>query len=141
LELRAARLHEPRLVLLAMELERERVAGADEQHLAAVDVRQRPDELVAPGLLDLPHLDRPRVERGDVRRVDAHVGRSSHASHSGCEPTWSQATRSSFGVFTVSQSPSCRCAWSVPSVASSGNVDDSWSPLSGKRAIASALRT
>ena len=53
-------------------------------------------------------VERPLVERVDVRRVEVpgHGFRSSHASHSGCEATWSPATRSSFGVFTVSQRPS-----------------------------------
>ena len=42
LELRAARVDEPRLVLLAVELERQRLAGLHEEHLAARTPRRRP---------------------------------------------------------------------------------------------------
>src|SRR4051812_43701317 len=58
---------EPRLVLLAVELQRQRLAGADEEDLAAVGVREGPDELPAPRLLDAARVDRPRVEGVDVR--------------------------------------------------------------------------
>ena len=44
-------------------------------------------------------------------------------------------------MFTVSQSPPCRKARRRPSAASSGNVDDQWSPWSGNRSIASSERT
>ena len=98
LDLRAARLDEPRLVLLAVELERERVARLHEQQLPAVDVGQRPDQLVAPRLLDAPRLERPRR-----RTAVAHA-----RSHSGCAARCSAAVRSSFGVFTVSHRPSWR---------------------------------
>src|SRR5579884_482374 len=132
LDLGPPRLDEPGLVLLAVELQRERVTGADEEHLAAVVVAQRPDQLVDPRLLDPPRLEAPLVERVDVRRVQlaAHVGRSSHASHSGCAATCSLAMRSSFAVLTVSQRPSWRYACRRRSRTSSGNVVVSWSPTS-----------
>ena len=60
---------EPGLVLLPVELEAERLAGLDEQNLSAVVVGQRPDQLVAPGLLDLRRLDRELRELAEVRRV------------------------------------------------------------------------
>jgi hypothetical protein len=56
----------PRLVLLPVELEAERVACANEQDLADVVVRVGPDQLVAPGLLDTFRLDRPGVEAVQV---------------------------------------------------------------------------
>src|SRR5688500_19737992 len=46
LELDAARVDEDHLVLLAVELKAELLAGADEQHLAEVAVRHGVDELV-----------------------------------------------------------------------------------------------
>src|SRR5581483_9943117 len=143
LDLRPARLHEPRLVLLTMELERERMARTDEEQLAAVLVRQRPDQLVAPRLVDPLRLEAPLIERVDVRRIQlaAHCARSSHASHSGCAATCSPATRSSLGVFTVSQRPSCRYACRRRSRTSSGNVVVSWSPTEGSRSIASGEKT
>ena len=72
LELGAARLDEPRLVLHAMELQAEGLAGLHNKHLADVMLGLRPDELVAPGLLHLARLEGPRVEPPDVRRVHAH---------------------------------------------------------------------
>src|ERR687891_1773791 len=48
LELRLAGLHEPGLVLLAVELQAERGPGLHEEHLAGVGVGERPDELVTP---------------------------------------------------------------------------------------------
>ena len=123
LESRPPGLDEPRLVLLPVELQRERMPGLHEEHLAAVDVGERPDELVTPRLLDLADLEPPTVERVDVRGV--HGEQAYAASHSGCASTCSCAARSSFGVFTVSQSPAWRNARSLPSAASSGNVVDS----------------
>src|SRR5688572_21542779 len=66
LELRLPRLDEPRLVLLAVELEAERRPRLHEQHLAAVLLGERPDQLVPPGLLDAAHVEAPAVERIDV---------------------------------------------------------------------------
>src|SRR6478735_7217361 len=117
---------EPRLVLHLVVLEAQRLARPDEQQLADVVVGLRPDELPAPGLLDVPRLD----------RVPAL-----HPSHLGFAATYSSARRSSFGVLTVSQRPVCRYARSFPSAASSGNVVVSWSPFSGNRSTASAERT
>src|SRR5439155_22464139 len=138
LELRAAGVDEPRFVLLAVELEAERLARLDEEELAAVVVRQRPDQLMSPRLVYLRRLDRERVEALEVRRggLVAHA-----ASHSGCARRCSSATRRSFGVFTVSQTPSCRCAKSLPSAASSGRVVVSRSPRSGSRSSASWSKT
>src|SRR5688500_13371639 len=70
LELRPAGLDQPRLVLLAVDLEAEGAPGLDEQHLPAVVVRLRPDQLVAPRLLDLAHVEAPALERVDVGRVE-----------------------------------------------------------------------
>src|SRR5436309_15909185 len=53
LELCAAALDLPALVLLAVELEREGLAGAHEEDLPDVRVGVRPDQLPAPRLLDL----------------------------------------------------------------------------------------
>src|SRR4051812_2038480 len=129
LDLRTAGVDEPRLVLLAVELERERVTRLHEQELAAVDVRQGPDQLVAPRLLDPARSERPRAEAAHTR------------SHSGCELRCSAALRSSFGVFTVSHSPSWRNARNRRSATSSGNVVVSWSPFSGKRSTTSSEKT
>src|SRR6185503_17668128 len=52
LEPRAAALHVPALVLLAVELERERLALPHEQDLPDVGLGVRPDQLPAPRLLD-----------------------------------------------------------------------------------------
>src|SRR5581483_9422567 len=106
LELGPARLDVPALVLLPVELETEGLARADEEHLADVAVGMCPDELVAPRLLDAPRLERPAVEALEVRRVDGH--RRLRGRHSGCSVMNSSARRRSFGVFTVSQTPSCR---------------------------------
>src|SRR2546427_8448069 len=75
LELRPAALYVPALLLLAVELEAERVAGADEEGLAEIRIRVGPDQLPPPGLLDLARLDRPGVQAPEVRRVDAHATR------------------------------------------------------------------
>jgi hypothetical protein len=72
LELRAAALDEPRLVLHPMELEAQRLARLDEEHFPDVFVGLGPDELVAPRLLDLARLERPGVEALEIGRVDAH---------------------------------------------------------------------
>src|SRR5829696_4883727 len=149
LDPRAAALDEPRLVFLAVELQRQRVAGAHEQNLAAVRVGDRPDQLVAPRLLHAPRLEGPPLERVEVRRL--HLGRSSHgraaavsrhaASHSGCCSTCVFATRSSLGVLTGSHRPSCRYARRRRSWTCSGNVVVSWSTRSGKRRRASGEST
>ena len=104
LELRAATLDVPALLLLAVELEAQRVAGADEEGLAEIRIRVGPDQLLPPGLLDLARLDHPGVEASEVRRVDAHATRRL-GRHSGCSDMNSSARRRSFGVFTVSQTP------------------------------------
>jgi hypothetical protein len=62
LELRPAGLHEPRLLLLAVELQAERSAGLHEEDFAAIALRERPDQLVPPRLLDLPDLEGPAIE-------------------------------------------------------------------------------
>src|SRR5919201_3382820 len=58
LKLRPTALHVPAFVFLAMELEAERAAGADEEQLPDVLLGMRPEELVAPGLLDPLRLER-----------------------------------------------------------------------------------
>src|SRR5581483_371545 len=108
LELGAPRLDVPALVLLLVELEAEGVAGADEEHLADVGVRVRPDQLVAPGLLDAARLERPPIEAFEVRAVDRHQATTLRGRHSGWDSMNSAARRRSFGVLTVSQTPSCR---------------------------------
>src|SRR5207248_9727900 len=110
----------------------------DEEDLADVVVGDGPDQLVAPRLLDAARLERPAVEPFEIRRVDTHATRR-RGRQSGCAAMNSSARRRSFGVFTVSQTPSCRWPRSFPSFASSGNVLCSWSPRSGRRAIASSL--
>src|SRR5215208_2008664 len=52
LELRTTFEHVPRLVLLPVELQRELVPRLDVQELAGVRVSNRPNQLVAPRLLD-----------------------------------------------------------------------------------------
>ena len=66
--------HVPRLVLLTVELERERVARVDRQELARVVLGPRPDELVAPGLLDPLRLERELIDALQVRRREPAVG-------------------------------------------------------------------
>src|SRR5262245_66602465 len=102
---------QPRLVLLTVELEAERLAGLDEQDLPAVVVGQGPDQLVAPRLLDLRRLDPELGELTQVRRCQmvAHV-RAASVSQSGFARRCSSATRRSFGVFTVSHRPAWRYA-------------------------------
>src|SRR5262249_35655463 len=75
LELRAAGLNQPGLVLLPVELERERLARLHEQHLADVSVRLGEDKLVAPGLVHAPRLGGPGVEAPEVRGVNGHTRR------------------------------------------------------------------
>ena len=132
LDLRAARLDEPRLVLLAVQLQRQRVARLHEQQLPAVDVGQRPDQLVAPRLVDAPRLERPR-------RCEASA--LTRAAIRGARPGARSPSRSSFGVFTVSHRPSWRYARRRRSATSSGNVVVSWSPRSGSRSTASSEKT
>src|SRR5437588_6110175 len=69
LELRAAALDVPALVLLAVELKAERVAGPDEEDLSDIRLGVRPDQLPAPRLLDPPPPERPAVEALVVRGV------------------------------------------------------------------------
>ncbi len=85
------------LVLPLVVLEAERLARPDDEHLAAVAVGEREMELVAPGLLDAPGLDAVAA-----RAVHVATGQP------GCTARCSSAARSSLGVFTVSQVPSCR---------------------------------
>src|SRR5262249_56466549 len=61
LQLRPSLLNEPRLVLDVVELQAERLACLHEQQLADVLVGLRPDQLVAPRLLHLAPLARPRL--------------------------------------------------------------------------------
>src|SRR5262249_45550677 len=133
-------LDEPALVLLPVELERERLAGLHEEDLPDVRVCLGPDQLPAPRLLDPPRLEREPVERAVVRRAE-HQATCPGGHHPGCASTNSAARRRSLGVFTVSQTPSWRCACSLRSLASLGKVDCSWSPLSGRSATASSPNT
>src|SRR5829696_5557235 len=124
-----------------MELKTQRLARLDEEELADVPVGLRPDQLVAPRLVDPPRLDRPRVEPFDVRRVKTHTAAPARGASSGCAFMYSLASRSCFGVLTVSQKPVFLYARSLPSRASSGNVESSWSPWSGRRSRHSSSRT
>src|SRR6266496_605683 len=107
LELRAAALDIPALVLLVVELEAQRLAGPDEEDLPDVEVGVRPDQLPAPRLVDAARLEGPAVEATKVRRVDTHPTRR-RGCHSGFSDMKSSARRRSFGVFTVSQTPRWR---------------------------------
>src|SRR5919108_4564574 len=109
LELGATLVHEPRLFLQVVILQRQRLASTDEQDLPAVAVGQSPDQLVTPGLLYTPRLE------------EAHAT----CSQSGCAATYSSARRRSFGVLIVIQTPSCRKACRRPAAASAGKVVDS----------------
>src|SRR5262249_25142933 len=135
-----AALEVPALVLLPVELERERLARPHEEDLSNVRVGMRPDQLPAPGLLDPPAFEGEAVEGAVVRRVQHHAS-CLCGPQSGCSSMNSAARRRSFGVFTVSQTPARRCACSLRSCASCGNVDCSWSPFSGRSASASSPRT
>src|SRR5262249_35094848 len=84
LELRTTRLDEPGLVLLPVELERERLAGTDEEDLADVRLRLREDELVPPRFFDAARLECPRVEAPEARGVDGHPGDSTLR----CDSSW-----------------------------------------------------
>src|SRR5262245_35221589 len=68
LDPRAAALEVPALVLLPVELERERLARPHEEDLSNVRVGMRPDQLPAPGLLDPPAFEGEAVEGAVVRR-------------------------------------------------------------------------
>src|SRR5690242_11972225 len=105
LEPRAAAFDVPALVLLPVELQRERLAGADEEDLPDVGVGFGPDQLPAPWLLDPAGLEGEAVERAVVRRLEHHAS-CLCGRHSGCSSMYSDARRRSFGVFTVSQTPS-----------------------------------
>src|SRR6478609_647264 len=140
LEPRAAALDVPALVLLPVELKRERLALADEQDFPDVRIGVRPDQLPAPRLLDPARLENEPVEGAVVRRIE-HYASWRCGRHSRCASRNSAARRRSFGVFTVSQTPSWRCACSLRSPASCGKVDCSWSPFSGRSASASSPRT
>ena len=72
LELRAAALDVPALVLLPVELEAQRMAAADEEDLPDIRVGVSPDELPAPRLLDPARPERPAVETLEVGRIHAH---------------------------------------------------------------------
>ncbi len=72
LELDATRVHVDRLVLAAMELEAQLLAGAHEEELAQVPVAGGVDELVAPRLLDALDGHGEAVEVEEVRREVAH---------------------------------------------------------------------
>ena len=58
---------EDRLVLALVVLERQPAAGLDHDHLAAVAVRQGPDQLVAPRLVDAPRRTRRPVAGHEPR--------------------------------------------------------------------------
>src|SRR3954452_12273350 len=62
LDHRAPGLHEPRLVLHAVELERELLTGADEERLAHVVLAVRPQQLVSPWLVYAARLERKSLE-------------------------------------------------------------------------------
>src|SRR5688500_15635429 len=62
-----------RLILLLVELEAQLLPALDEKDLAAVPLGRRPDELVAPGLLDFLDLDRETVEIEEVWRQIVHL--------------------------------------------------------------------
>src|SRR3954447_15902103 len=65
-ELDASLLDVDRLVLLPVELQAERVALADEEDLPDVEVGVRPDQLVAPRLVDLARLEGEGLEAFEV---------------------------------------------------------------------------
>src|SRR5262249_40947362 len=67
LELRPAFEDVPALVLLPVELEAERVAFADKEHLARVTLRLRPNQLVTPRLLYAVGLEGEGFEPLQVR--------------------------------------------------------------------------
>src|SRR5438876_10208171 len=109
LELGTAGVDTPGLVLLPMELEAEGLARLDEEQLAAIVVGQRPDQLVAPRLVDLDRLHGERLELAEVRKTGAIAHAfAAAASQSGLARRCSTALRRSFGVLTVSQTPSWR---------------------------------
>src|SRR5262245_27555212 len=110
LDLRAARMDQPRLVLHAVELEAQRLTGFDEQDLPAVVVGERPEQLVAPRLLDPGGLDAELGEPAEVRRRQVVHVRAPAVSQSGFARRCSSAIRRSFGVFTVSHRPEWRYA-------------------------------
>src|SRR6476620_2389895 len=140
LEPRPAALDVPALVLLPVELERERLARPHKEDLPDVRLGIRPDQLPAPRLLHPTRLEGEAVEGTVVRRVDAHAS-CLCGFQSGCASMNSVARRRSFGVFTVSQTPSWRYACNRRSSASRGKVDCSWSPFSGRSSSASPPRT
>src|SRR4029453_1255890 len=72
LQLRATALDEPGLVLLSVELQAQRLPSLHEQDFPDVALRLGPDELVAPGLVDLPRLHEPGVEAAKIWWGDAH---------------------------------------------------------------------
>src|SRR5207237_7305806 len=138
----------PRLVVLVVELEAQRLPRADEEELADVGLRLSPQELPAPRLFDPLRLEGERVETAQIRRTQlplVHGATLSHAgvaaSHCGSAAICSSARRRSFGVFTVSHRPSCRKARRRPSATISGKVVVSWSPRSGSRSSASSPKT
>ena len=108
----------PRLVLHAMELEADRVPRVDEDELADVLVRLGPDELPTPRFLHSPRGECEPVEPVEVRRVEVprHLPnltrgnpwfrREPYRAVAGAAKC-SCARRKSFGVLTVSHSPSC----------------------------------
>src|SRR5207248_4657608 len=63
----------PRLVLLVVELEAQRVVGADEEELADVRLGAGPQELPAPRLLRPLRLERERLQAAQVRRAQLPV--------------------------------------------------------------------
>src|SRR5207244_10501960 len=68
LKLGAAAEDVPALVLLAVELKTERLAGAHEEQLPRVALRLGPDQLVPPRLFDLVRLERKGLEALEIRR-------------------------------------------------------------------------
>src|SRR5262249_61607603 len=100
LDLRAPRLDQPGLVLLAVKLEAERLAGLDEEDLPAVVVGDRPDQLVAPRLLDLHRLDSELGKLPAIWGVQVVAHRGDAVSHTGFSPKCSSAAARPFGAIS-----------------------------------------
>src|SRR5579862_1091076 len=87
------------LVLRRVVLERQALARLDDEELPDVPVRMRPDELMAPGLLDAP---RQRVlGRRRDRIGGAHRGPAATQPRTSCSPTRRSSSRSSAEVASV----------------------------------------
>src|SRR5436190_19663532 len=82
LELDLALEHVPGLVLHLVELQAERLAGLDHEQLSRVVIGDRPDQLMAPRLVDSARLGREAVDSGEVWGAQVVVTR-----HGPGEPT------------------------------------------------------